>query len=106
MLASSAATPGTPYLCTNLATAELAKVAANSFLATKVSFINAMAEVYEAAGADVVLHLTEWSQYRQLDPVRLRGLVRVPRILDARNVLPLGQWQAAGWAVRSMGATW
>jgi len=246
---------GTPYLCTNLATAELAKVAANAFLATKVSFINAMAEVCEAAGADVVtladalgydsrigrgflspglgygggclpkdvraflaradelgvagsvrfleqvdeingarrrravglaremvggslagrnvavlgaafkpgtddvrdspalavatavrsegavvrvhdplandtarlaapqldyadgpekacdgadvvLHLTEWSQYRQLDPARLRGLVRVPRILDARNVLPLGQWRAAGWAVRSMGATW
>jgi UDPglucose 6-dehydrogenase len=57
-------------------------------------------------GADVVLHLTEWSQYRQLDPVKLRSLVRVPRILDARNVLPLGQWRTAGWAVRSMGATW
>jgi UDPglucose 6-dehydrogenase len=57
-------------------------------------------------GADLVLHLTEWSQYRQLDPARLRDLVRVPRILDARNVLPFGQWRAAGWAVRSMGATW
>ena len=44
---------GTPYLTTDFATAELVKVAANSFLATKISFINAMAEVCEATGADV-----------------------------------------------------
>jgi UDPglucose 6-dehydrogenase len=45
---------GTPYLTTDLATAEMVKVAANSFLATKISFINAMAEVCEAVNADVV----------------------------------------------------
>jgi len=45
---------GTPFLVTDMATAELVKVAANSFLATKISFINAMAEVCEATGADVV----------------------------------------------------
>ena len=45
---------GTPFLVTDFPTAELVKVAANSFLATKISFINAMAEVCEAAGADVV----------------------------------------------------
>ncbi len=45
---------GIPFLVTDFATAELVKVAANSFLATKISFINAMAEVCEAAGADVV----------------------------------------------------
>ena len=45
---------GTPRLVTDLATAELVKAAANSFLATKISFINAMSEVCEAAGADVV----------------------------------------------------
>jgi UDPglucose 6-dehydrogenase len=44
---------GTPLVVTDLATAELVKVAANSFLATKISYINAMAEVCEAAGADV-----------------------------------------------------
>jgi UDPglucose 6-dehydrogenase len=44
---------GVPVLVTDLATSELVKVAANSFLATKISFINAMAEVCEAAGADV-----------------------------------------------------
>jgi UDPglucose 6-dehydrogenase len=46
---------GTPLLLTDLATAELAKAAANAFLATKISFINAMAEVCEAAGADVTV---------------------------------------------------
>src|SRR5215510_10136943 len=44
---------GVPFLVTDLATAELVKVAANAFLATKISFINAMAEVCEEAGADV-----------------------------------------------------
>jgi UDPglucose 6-dehydrogenase len=44
---------GTPKVVTDFATAELVKVAANAFLATKISFINAMAEVAEATGADV-----------------------------------------------------
>jgi UDPglucose 6-dehydrogenase len=44
---------GTPFLVTDFATAELVKVAANSFLATKISFINAMADVCAATGADV-----------------------------------------------------
>ncbi|MCT1394120.1 UDP-glucose/GDP-mannose dehydrogenase family protein [Microbacterium sp. p3-SID338] len=46
---------GAPFLVTDLATAELVKGAANAFLATKISFINAMAEIAEAAGADVTL---------------------------------------------------
>ena len=44
---------GTPRVVTDYATAELVKVAANAFLATKISFINAMAEIAEATGADV-----------------------------------------------------
>ena len=44
----------TPFLVVDVATSELVKVAANSFLATKISFINAMAEISEAAGADAV----------------------------------------------------
>ena len=46
---------GAPRLVTDIATAQLVKVAANSFLATKISFINAMAELCEATGADVTL---------------------------------------------------
>jgi UDPglucose 6-dehydrogenase len=45
---------GTPLIVTDYATAELVKVSANAFLATKISFINAVAEVCEVAGADVV----------------------------------------------------
>lgn len=44
---------GTPFMVTDYATAELVKVAANAFLATKISFINAMAEIAEVTGADV-----------------------------------------------------
>lgn len=44
---------GTPRLLMDFATAELVKVAANSFLATKISFINAMAEICDETGADV-----------------------------------------------------
>ncbi|SCX40004.1 UDPglucose 6-dehydrogenase [Klenkia marina] len=44
---------GTPQVVTDYATAEMVKTAANSFLATKISFINAMAELCEATGADV-----------------------------------------------------
>jgi UDPglucose 6-dehydrogenase len=46
---------GVPLVVTDFATAELVKVAANAFLATKISFINAMAEVCEVAGADVTM---------------------------------------------------
>ena len=51
---ASAISAGTPVVSCDFATAELVKVAANAFLATKISFINAMAEVCEATGADVI----------------------------------------------------
>jgi UDPglucose 6-dehydrogenase len=50
---AAALAAGVPKVETDLATAQLVKVAANSFLATKISFINAMAELCEATGADV-----------------------------------------------------
>jgi UDPglucose 6-dehydrogenase len=53
--------------------------------------------------ADLVLHLTEWAEYRALDPAVLARAVRAPRILDARNVLDAAAWQAAGWTVRCLG---
>lgn len=52
---ANAISQGTPRLLMDLATAQLVKVAANSFLATKISFINAMAELCETAGGDVRL---------------------------------------------------
>jgi len=50
---AAAIAAGTPVVVTDYATAELVKVAANAFLATKISFINAMAEISEVVGADV-----------------------------------------------------
>ena len=50
---ATAVAKGTPKVVTDYATAELVKVSANAFLATKISFINAMAEIAEATGADV-----------------------------------------------------
>ncbi|MDQ0849972.1 UDPglucose 6-dehydrogenase [Arthrobacter sp. B3I9] len=54
-------------------------------------------------GAELTLHLTEWQEYRQLDPNRLSALVTSPRILDARNTLDVDRWRAGGWTVRAMG---
>ena len=54
-------------------------------------------------GADAVLLLTEWSEFRALDPTLLGELVRARNIVDGRNVLDPAQWRAAGWSFRSMG---
>ncbi|HUK69714.1 MAG TPA: UDP-glucose/GDP-mannose dehydrogenase family protein [Streptosporangiaceae bacterium] len=53
--------------------------------------------------ADLVLHLTEWRDYRELDPSVLAGFVRQPRLLDGRNALDAQTWRAAGWTVRTLG---
>jgi UDPglucose 6-dehydrogenase len=63
---------GVPFLVTSYETAELVKIAANAFLATKISFINAMAEVCEAAHADVT-ELAEALAYdHRIGPASLR----------------------------------
>ncbi|MFJ5777086.1 UDP-glucose dehydrogenase family protein [Streptomyces sp. NPDC093094] len=53
--------------------------------------------------ADVVLHLTEWPQYRELDPAALAAVVRTPALVDARHTLDPGAWRAAGWTVHAPG---
>lgn len=53
--------------------------------------------------ADAILLLTEWQQYRDLDPYTLSALVASPRILDGRNVLDPSKWRAAGWIYRGLG---
>ncbi|MGW6739638.1 UDP-glucose dehydrogenase family protein [Streptomyces sp. NPDC055025] len=54
-------------------------------------------------GADAVLHLTEWSEFRELDPEVLGGAVTRRLILDGRNALDPARWRAAGWTYRAMG---
>jgi UDPglucose 6-dehydrogenase len=56
-----------------------------------------------AATADVVLHLTEWADYRAIDPVALGRVVRRRNIVDARCALDAEYWRSAGWTVRILG---
>lgn len=55
------------------------------------------------AGADLVLLLTEWRDYQDLDPHEIHALVNTPAIIDARNVLDPDLWRAAGWSYRGLG---
>ena len=56
--------------------------------------------VHEAAeGADLVLHLTEWADYRAIDPDGLRSVVANPVLIDGRCTLDAAAWRAAGWSV-------
>jgi len=54
-------------------------------------------------GADLVLHLTEWKIYRELDPAKMAKLVSNPIIIDGRNALDREAWIAAGWKFRALG---
>ncbi|MFI1799579.1 UDP-glucose dehydrogenase family protein [Streptomyces sp. NPDC020379] len=54
-------------------------------------------------GADVVLHLTEWREFRELDPAALAPLARHPRIVDGRGALDAAAWTAAGWDFHALG---
>lgn len=54
-------------------------------------------------GADVVLHLTEWQAYRDLDPAELKRVVAAPVVIDGRNRLDPDRWRSAGWAYRALG---
>ena len=63
-----------------------------------------VATVEEAAtDADAVLLLTEWREYRDIDPSVLAGTVRSQTILDGRNALDPAAWRGAGWSYRALG---
>jgi UDPglucose 6-dehydrogenase len=55
------------------------------------------------AGADLILHLTEWKEYRELDPAAIKKLVKQAKILDGRNMLDRDKWRAAGWDFHALG---
>ena len=60
--------------------------------------------VTEAAnGADLVMHLTEWPDYRAIDPVALGSVVASRSIVDGRCALDADSWRLAGWSVRVLG---
>jgi len=56
-------------------------------------------------GADLILHLTEWSEYRTLDPSLLSQLVKNKMIIDGRNALDRDFWRSAGWKFHALGRT-
>ncbi|WP_269453241.1 UDP-glucose dehydrogenase family protein [Yinghuangia sp. ASG 101] len=59
---------------------------------------------FEAArGAHVVLHLTEWREFREIDPAELAEIVAERAIIDGRNALDSPRWRAAGWTFRALG---
>jgi UDPglucose 6-dehydrogenase len=55
------------------------------------------------SGADVVVLVTEWREYRELDPVAVGKLVASKVIIDGRNCLDAAAWRAAGWTYTGMG---
>jgi UDPglucose 6-dehydrogenase len=63
------------------------------------------AETADAAlkNADVVVLVTEWREYRDLDPARVAELTRGRTVIDGRNVLDAAAWRAAGWTYRGLG---
>ena len=56
-----------------------------------------------ARGADVVVLLTEWAEFRQIDPGAMGEIVAQRRIVDGRHALDPAEWRAAGWEYRALG---
>ena len=55
--------------------------------------------------AELVLHLTEWKIYREINPAQIKSLVKSAIIIDGRNALDREAWRAAGWKFRALGRT-
>jgi UDPglucose 6-dehydrogenase len=53
--------------------------------------------------ADVVLHLTDWEEYRLIDPHVLGTVVAQRNVIDARSALDERRWRSAGWSFRALG---
>jgi UDPglucose 6-dehydrogenase len=53
--------------------------------------------------AEIVLHLTEWKIYREIDPVKVKSLVKNATMIDGRNALDRQLWRNAGWKFRALG---
>ena len=53
--------------------------------------------------SEIVLHLTEWKIYREIDPVKVKSIVKNPIIIDGRNALDRDLWRSAGWKFRALG---
>lgn len=67
--------------------------------------LNYVESAFEACvGADIVLHLTEWPEFRAVDPAAYGEVVSRRLVVDARNCLPRDRWRGAGWHYVGLGA--
>jgi UDPglucose 6-dehydrogenase len=66
--------------------------------------LNYATSAFDAAEkADLVVLLTEWTEFREIDPAALAAVVNTPRVLDGRHALDRDAWAAAGWEYRALG---
>jgi UDPglucose 6-dehydrogenase len=63
----------------------------------------ASSTIEAVTGADLVLLLTEWNEFRQMSPDALSAVSKQRNIVDGRNALDPTTWRAAGWTYRALG---
>jgi UDPglucose 6-dehydrogenase len=59
--------------------------------------------VTAATGADLLVHLTDWEEYRLIDPEVLGSVASQRRVIDTRAALDEQRWRSAGWAFHALG---
>ena len=69
----------------------------------KLGFADSVEECVK--DSDLILHLTEWREYRELDPKALASLVKKKIVIDGRNALDRDKWRASGWQFHALGRT-
>jgi UDPglucose 6-dehydrogenase len=78
--------------------------AANGNVSRLFPELEVVSSVREAAsGADLLMHLTDWEEFGELDPAAIGDLVGSRRLVDGRNALDAERWRSAGWSYRSLG---
>ena len=77
--------------------------ASNNARAVLPALTNVASADAALAGADLVLHLTDWPEFATIDPSRAGQLVRSRRIIDGRNRLDQERWRLAGWTFHGIG---
>ena len=68
-----------------------------------LNFVENALDIFD--GAELVLHLTEWKEYRAIDPVAVKSRAAKANIIDGRNVLDMDAWASAGWRIHAVGRT-
>ncbi|MCT1607373.1 UDP-glucose/GDP-mannose dehydrogenase family protein [Nesterenkonia massiliensis] len=67
----------------------------------RLGYVDSLTEAVK--DAELVVLTTEWNEFKALTPADLQDLVAAKRFVDARNVLPAAQWEAAGWTFAQLG---